>query len=91
MARHENNTYNNTRLDLDGHEYINCTLNNCELVFRGERHTQLDGCQFNDCQWVLSGPAKNTMDFLRAVYHAGDWGKQLVEETFNNVRKPSSE
>lgn len=90
MARHENGTYNNTRLNLDGHEYINCTLNNCELVFRGEQFTTLEGCTFNGCQWVLSGPAKNTVEFLRAVYQAGDWGKQIVEDTFDSIRSPAT-
>jgi hypothetical protein len=48
----------------------------------------LENCTFDNVTWSFSGPAANTVNFLRALYHgAGEGGKKLVEDTLQNIRK----
>jgi hypothetical protein len=49
----------------------------------------MDGCRFDDCSFHLDGAASRTIQFLNAIYHGmGPAGAQLVEQTFNQIRRP---
>jgi len=42
----------------------------------------------NNCRWSFEGPAGNTLEFMRAIYHhLGTAGRQIVETTFENIRR----
>ncbi len=88
MMRFISSTFKNTTVDLDGSHYENCTFQNCDIRFRGTALFGLVGCKFESCKWSLDGPAANTIQFLRLMYKdMGDFGKQMVEATFENIKK----
>jgi hypothetical protein len=89
MIKNINNTYVQTQVRLDSNEFIDCSFDRCTLEFSGTGPVSLLGCNFNEVNWVFSGPAQNTLAFLYGVYHGmGEGGRALVEATFENIRKP---
>ena len=57
----------------------------CRLVLAG-----FDGvrCVFTRCDWVLDGPAENTLLYLSAFYHGlGTQGPKMVESIFDSIRR----
>lgn len=88
MEKNDNLTYNDMRVQLDNQEFNNCRFENCELEYSGMGPVQLSQCHFENPKFVFSGPAQNTLQFLRNLYHGlGQEGKDIVEGTFRNVRK----
>ena len=88
VMRFDNKSFFSERIELDGNEFRGCTFSRCQLVFRGERMFTVVECLFQNPQWVVEGPAANTILFLTAAYHKmGESGVRLVEETFNNIRQ----
>ena len=87
MIQNISNTYNGVRVSLDNQSYKNCVFKNCIIEFGGTGPIALDGCDFNQCQWVFTGNAQNTLNFMRLMYHnMGDFGKSMIEATFNNIK-----
>jgi hypothetical protein len=76
------------RIEMDGFEYINCTFENCIVVFAGHMPVGMIGCTMNDCQFVFEEAAAATILFLGALYHEfGPNGRQVFEETINSIRQ----
>jgi hypothetical protein len=87
VMRYDNKSFFGERVVIDGNEYHGCTFSRCQLVYRGEEAFVIVDCLFQNPQWILDGPAANTLKFLMAAYHKmGEQGTRLVEETFNNIR-----
>lgn len=87
MALHQDQAFLSERVLMDGNEFRRCTFTDCQLVFRGEQPFVLDQCMIQDPEWVLDGPAANTIQFLTTAYHSmGEAGVRLIEATFNNIR-----
>ena len=84
---HENETFANETVVLDGNVYRNCTFTNCEIVFRATASVSLHGISFNDCRWTFEGPAGLTVNFMTALYQAGV--TDLIDQTFANIRRGS--
>ncbi len=76
-------------ITLDGNVFTGCTFRNCRVVFRAIAPCTLTANNFGEnVQWILDGPAALTVKFLTALYHgAGEGGQQLVETTFENIRR----
>ncbi len=73
---------------VDGHQYDNCTFDRCVLQFRGVAPTGFRDCQLNGCRWSFVGNAATTLNFLSDLYQGfGDWGRNVVDATFENVRR----
>ncbi|EIV6705582.1 TPA: hypothetical protein ACW71V_004066 [Klebsiella aerogenes] len=88
MMRFISNTFEGGIIKLDGAHYENCIFKNCDIRFGGTAPFGLVGCRFDSCRWTLEGPASNTIEFLRLMYKdMGDFGKQMVEATFENIKK----
>lgn len=88
MSKIMNSTFIDQVVNLDSIVYENCTFNNCELLFTGKGGVGLINNKFIECTWTFSGPAGNTLKFLRILYKdMGTVGKQLVETTFENIKK----
>ncbi len=87
MAQHQGATFANETVALDGNDYLNCTFNNCEIVFSGTASVNLNGVNFNDCRWTFEGPAGMTVNFMTALYQAGM--TELIDQTFENIRRGS--
>ena len=81
-------TFENITVELDGNHYELCTFQNCEIIYKGMLPFNLIGCTFNGCKWKFDGPAANTVNFLKMMYkNMGDFGKQMVNATFENIKK----
>ncbi|MCE9874053.1 hypothetical protein LZ667_22105 [Hafnia alvei] len=84
----KNNSFKDTLVTLDGIHYEGCSFENCTIQYSGLGEFGLVGCSFNRCKWAFSGPAANTLNFMRHVYKdMGQFGKELVESTFENLKK----
>ncbi len=87
MNRFESSTFKNTRVVLDGNQYVKCVFENCVLVFMATGPVGLTNCTFINVRWTLEGAAALTMQFLKALYQgAGEGGQQLVESLFAQIR-----
>jgi hypothetical protein len=85
MAQQQDATFTDETVVLDGNDYLNCTFNNCEIVFNGTAPVTLNGITFNDCRWTFDGPAGLTITFMTALYQAGM--TELIDQTFKNIRR----
>lgn len=89
MITNKNNVYRNIQVKLYNNAYTNCLFEGCTMEYSGTRPVSMSGCSFNNVKWVFSGPAQNTLQFMRALYHGmDDGGKKLIEQTFDNIRTP---
>jgi hypothetical protein len=86
MAIFKDQAKRNESVILDGNEFIDCKFHNCELIYRGGELPKLERCEFTQCSWKLDGAAKQTILFLRSIYHSGPGGKELVEGTLQHIR-----
>lgn len=85
----KNQTFENELITLDLHFYENCKFVNCKMIYSGFSDVMLVNNEFHSCEWHFSGPASNTLDFLKLFYNKmGEPGKKIVEITFDNIRKP---
>lgn len=83
----ENESFEHEEIRLDGNEYIDCEFHDCNLKFGGREEIILDSCVFDQCKWTFTEAAENTLGFLTALYHSGEGRKELVEQTFENIKK----
>ena len=93
MARFEGRQFRGERLTVEGNEYINCDFADCVLVFSAARvdtPSAMIGNRFGPgIAWTFDGPARDTLDFLKALYHGfGDGGRERVEDIFASIRRP---
>lgn len=89
MTKNIRNTYKNCTVQLDNNEFVECTFDHCKLIYSGLGPVSLVSCHFTNVGWDFAGPARNTIEFLRGLYHGmGEGGRQLVERTFEDIRKP---
>lgn len=72
---------------FDGNEFIGCTFRQCNLKYGGSGPVTLESCDFHDCKWAFTGPAQATLNFMTAMYQSSDWGKHLIEQTFENIKR----
>ncbi len=80
----DNTTFKGKSVILDGGSFYNCEFDGCILVFNGLLPVTLEGCSFNNCSWEFSGPARNTVNFMKALYESG--ATDLIENTFQDIR-----
>lgn len=75
-------------VELDGGEFVGCTFEGCDLVYRGgELPRRVEENTFRDCRWRLEDAAGRTVRFMSALYRGlGDHGETLVERTFDHIR-----
>ena len=86
-----NKNFNDEEVRLDSNEFTNCTFTDCKMVYGGTGKVGMRGCKFSNVNWTLADAAANTIQFMTAMYHgAGAGGKQLIESTFDNIRKGST-
>ncbi len=82
------NSFANEEVLLDFHEYEQCKFRDCRFVVLGYGPFSLNQCEVVNCAFTFAGPANNTIQTMSAIYHNnGDQGKQLIEATFDNIRK----
>jgi hypothetical protein len=79
--------FENERIELDGCAFVDCTFKNCLLVFGATAPISLVNIVFDDVQWEFTKAAAMTTEFLAGLYRLGDYGRGLVEGTFETIRK----
>lgn len=82
----QNQTYKNDRIELHGKSFHNCTFENCELVFDGDRPPTLKDNHFINTVFVFTGAATRTLYLLSNIFHAGQGGREVIEQTFADIR-----
>lgn len=88
--KYKNHTFENSTEVIDGNEYESCEFRNCRIVYRGGELPLMRYCNFIAPQFFMEDAAQRTMLLLQNVYHAGDWGMRIIEDTFNLIRKHST-
>ena len=56
-------------------------------MFDGDRPPTFQDNRFVDSVFVFTGAAVRTLYLLSNIYHAGDGGKEVVEQTFADIRE----
>ena len=82
-----NKTYSNMRIKLDNKEFHNCEFLYCTILYAGGELPILSGNTFGHCTFELVGAARNTLLYLRGLYHSSGSSKDLVEGIFNSIRE----
>lgn len=83
--RYENLTLTGQRLELDGNEFVGCTLTLCTLIYRGGPVVLMDNSTLNDCNFVFAGAAENTVNFMKGLWGIGKEGRAIVQATFESI------
>ncbi|MFA7554315.1 MAG: hypothetical protein WCY88_08695 [Spongiibacteraceae bacterium] len=81
-----NQTFEYQRIDLHGKSYQNCSFQHCELVYDGGRSPTFSDNEFIDSVFVFSGPALRTLYFLGNLYNSGDGGREVMEQTIDDLK-----
>lgn len=85
--QHHEETFKDERIELHGKFFNNCTFENCELIFDGDRPPTFTDNKFIDSVFVFTGAATRTLYLLSNIFHAGDGGREVIEETFRRIRE----
>jgi len=88
--RFEGQDFNDQTVSLDGNKYFRCIFRRCVLQYGGMELPVLEGNEFNECSWSFIDASARTVQFMIALYHgAGRGGRELIEQTFENIRQRS--
>jgi hypothetical protein len=75
-------------VDLDGNRFEGCTFGDCAVRYSAAGGVFFDRCTFGEnTKWVVNGAAMETIKFLTVMYQIGPGGKDLVETTFQQIRR----
>ena len=80
-------TFKGKRIELHGKSFQDCTFQKCELVFDGDRPPTLQNNKFVDTVFVFTGAATRTLYLLSNIYHAGSGGKEVIDQTFADLKE----
>jgi len=71
---------------LDGHHYEKCDFRSCTFVYSAtDDFTLRNNVVSDDCIFRFTGAAGNTVATLKAIYSIGEWGRQTIISTFQNI------
>jgi hypothetical protein len=84
---YQNQSFKDERVDLSDNVFHSCAFVNCELVYHGDRSPTFHDNQFIDSVFLFTDAAIRTIYFLSNMYHAGGGGREVVEKTFEDIRK----
>ncbi len=84
---YQDKTFTGERVELQGNAFHGCTFKDCELVYRGEPSPNFQDNNLIDSVFVFTDAAICTLYFLANIYHAGRGGQEVVERTFEDIRR----
>jgi hypothetical protein len=87
LMKISNNKFSNEEVVLDFHEYNTCEFTNCRFVVLGFGPFSLNQCEVKNCEFTFAGPAASVIQTMSTIYNIGDQGKNLIEGTFDQIRK----
>lgn len=64
-------TFSDEEIVLDYQKYVECTFEECVIVYHGDGPTAADECQFKDCRFDFRDSASVTFSTLRSFFHGG--------------------
>ncbi len=67
---------------LDGNEFIDCTFENCTLVYSGGLPPLITRCDFKSFTFEFRGHAANTVAFLQAMASPKSGFQSVIRKTF---------
>jgi hypothetical protein len=86
-VNHNEETFRDLRVALDGNEYRGCKFIKCVLVYSGGTPPVLVDNLMTHCRWEFEGAAIRTVSFMAAIYRgAGEGGRKLIEDAFASIR-----
>lgn len=89
--KYEKTFFNDQDVMLDDNEFHRCNFEDCNLIYNGGKPPTLNGCSFSKVRWRFTGPAADTVAFMRALYHGcGEGGQSLIEQTFESIREKTA-
>ena len=87
MPRFERENFTNRTIHLDGNAYVDCIFRGCRIVYGGTNPVVLGNNVYDDCTWGFTGPAWSTIEFMTKLHQMGGVAQQLVEATFESIRR----
>ncbi len=79
--RYENETFEGKTVDLDGNDFVNCSIQRCTLVYRGGALPGLYGTtSVQNCTFDLQEAADRTVTFLRTLRNLQ--GEKILKDLF---------
>ncbi len=84
--RYKGQSFYNIEIRVDFIRFENCSFSNCTLIYGGYSPLVMSNCNFINVNWVFVDAAKNTIEFMRAIYHSGYGGQQLIDKTVQDIK-----
>ncbi len=84
-----NETYSDEEIVLDYHKYVQCTFEDCSIVYHGDGPTAADECQFTGCQFDFRSSASSTFNTLRSFFHGGL--EEVVVDVLASIVAPNKQ
>jgi len=86
MEQIKDKTFSNQEVPLDECHYIDCNFQSCTFVYSGSGVFGLEGnCISSDCNFTFTGKAADTVAAMRAIYSMGEWGRNTIIDTFQEI------
>jgi hypothetical protein len=79
-------TFLNERIDIEEHQFSDCTFQNCIIEFKGEGEPHLDGCFFPECGLYLKGRALYVVAMLSALRGTSPSMEKAVDQLLDKIR-----
>jgi hypothetical protein len=87
MALYENNLFVGQRIQVDGHQFIHNTFQNCVLVYGGGPFVLRDNVLHN-VQWQFIDAAARTVYLLSSFHQSGGPAREFLELLLSTFGKP---
>jgi hypothetical protein len=84
---YQGQTFRNESIELSGNRFHGCTFEKCKLIYRGDISPTFKDNHFIDSVFEFADAAMRTIYFLSGMYHAGNGGREIVEDTFERIRR----
>ena len=78
--KHTGKTFTGQTLKLDGAEFIDCKLDDCDLIYAGGLPPSIIDCAIRNCRVTFEGPALNTLALLKGMASRGSAFQQFVRD-----------
>lgn len=73
------------RLQSDNCDFIKCRFTNCIIEYSGGDVPGFQDCEFDSCEFLFTGPALHTVQYLHMLYHGGF--SPIVDAMFDQIKQ----
>ena len=86
MKKIKGKSFTSQEVPLDANHYEGCKFESCTFVFAGTDRFGLSNNRISkDCNFLFTGAAENTVNGMQAIYSMGEWGRNTVRKTFQEI------